>query len=97
MKKDTKTVEVGSLTKRDTITGTIIIAFLFFMFGFTKIGASLMVMGLAGNAILPLVYGYFVDISNARQAYWVLFPFYSFLVFYAFHGYSIRRWKSAGV
>ncbi len=59
---------------------------------FTKIGASLMVMGLAGNAILPLVYGYLADLSNARQAYWVLFPCYLFLIFYAFHGYSIRKW-----
>lgn len=60
---------------------------------FTKIGASLMVMGLAGNAILPLIYGYLVDLSNAREAYWVLFPCYMFLVFYAFRGYSLRRWS----
>jgi FHS family L-fucose permease-like MFS transporter len=59
---------------------------------FTKIGASLMVMGLAGNAILPMVYGYFVDIFNARDAYWVLFPCYMYLVFYAFRGYRLRKW-----
>lgn len=59
---------------------------------FTKIGASLMVMGLAGNAILPMVYGYFADIFNARDAYWVLFPCYMYLVFYAFRGYRLRKW-----
>ncbi|MDP3469351.1 MAG: sugar MFS transporter [Daejeonella sp.] len=59
---------------------------------FTKIGASLMVMGLAGNAILPLIYGYFVDIWDARSAYWVLFPCYAYLVFYAFRGYRLRKW-----
>jgi FHS family L-fucose permease-like MFS transporter len=59
---------------------------------FTKIGASLMVMGLAGNAILPMVYGYFVDIFSARDAYWVLFPCYMYLVFYAFRGYRLRSW-----
>ena len=59
---------------------------------FTKIGASLMVMGLAGNAILPLIYGYLVDISNAREAYWVLFPCYAYLIFYAFRGYALRKW-----
>lgn len=59
---------------------------------FTKIGGSLMVMGLAGNAVLPLLYGYFVDVSSAREAYWVLFPCYMFLVFYAFRGYKLRRW-----
>lgn len=61
---------------------------------FTKLGASLMVMGLAGNAILPMVYGYFVDIFSARDAYWVLFPCYMYLVFYAFRGYRLRSWKS---
>ena len=60
---------------------------------FTKVGASLMVMGLAGNAILPLIYGYFVDVTSAREAYWVLFPCYMFLVFYAFKGYALRTWS----
>ncbi|MEJ7693941.1 sugar MFS transporter [Daejeonella sp.] len=59
---------------------------------FTKVGASVMIMGLAGNAILPLIYGYLVDISNAREAYWVLFPCYMYLIFYAFKGYALRRW-----
>lgn len=59
---------------------------------FTKIGASIMIMGLAGNAILPLIYGYFADLTDARQAYWVLFPCYMYLIFYAFRGYSLRRW-----
>ena len=52
-----------------------------------------MVMGLAGNAILPLIYGYFVDLSSARQAYWVLFPCYLFLIFYAFYGYRLKKWS----
>jgi len=61
---------------------------------FTKIGASLMIMGLVGNAILPMVYGYLVDIFNAREAYWILFPCYVYLVFYAFRGYRLRKWTS---
>lgn len=59
---------------------------------FTKLGASLMIMGLCGNAIMPLLYGYFADVYDLRQAYWVLFPCYLFLVFYAVKGYSVRRW-----
>ena len=61
---------------------------------FTKVGASLMVMGLAGNAILPLIYGYFVDVWDARNAYWVLMPCYLYLIFYAFRGYRLRKWTS---
>jgi FHS family L-fucose permease-like MFS transporter len=60
---------------------------------FTKLGASLMIMGLCGNAVLPLFYGYLADLYNVRYAYWVLFPCYLYLVFYAFYGYKIRRWK----
>ena len=59
---------------------------------FTKLGASIMIMGLCGNAILPLCYGYVADLYNVRSAYWVLFPCYLYLVFYAFYGHRIRRW-----
>ena len=33
---------------------------------FTKIGASILIMGLCGNAILPLFYGYFADLYDLR-------------------------------
>ena len=59
---------------------------------FTKLGASLMIMGLCGNAILPLIYGRLADLYNTRLAYWILFPCYLYLVFYAFYGHKIRRW-----
>jgi FHS family L-fucose permease-like MFS transporter len=59
---------------------------------FTKLGASIMIMGLCGNAIMPLFYGYFADMYSLRSAYWVLFPCYAYLVFYAFYGHRIRRW-----
>lgn len=61
---------------------------------FTKLGASVMIMGLCGNAILPLLYGYFADIYNVRMAYWILFPCYLYLVMYAFYGYRLRKWRA---
>ncbi|MGJ7031598.1 sugar MFS transporter [Niabella hirudinis] len=60
---------------------------------FTKLGASLMIMGLCGNAIMPLVYGYFADVFNVRLAYVILIPCYAYLIFYAVRGYRIRNWK----
>jgi glucose/galactose transporter len=60
---------------------------------FTKLGSSILIMGLAGNAIMPLVYGHYADISGLRNAYWVLLPCYLFLVYYAFYGYRIRKWS----
>ncbi|MCE7067948.1 sugar MFS transporter [Dyadobacter sp. CY326] len=59
---------------------------------FTKLGASIMIMGLCGNAIMPLFYGYFADTLDVRQAYWVLLPCYLYLVFYAVKGHKLRKW-----
>lgn len=60
---------------------------------FTKVGASLMIMGLCGNAIMPLFYGYYADLFDLRVAYWVLFPCYLYLIFYAVYGHKIRSWS----
>ena len=60
---------------------------------YTKLGASILIMGLCGNAILPLFYGHFADLYDLRKAYWVLFPCYIYLIFYAVKGHQIRSWK----
>lgn len=62
---------------------------------FTKLGASIMIMGLCGNAILPLFYGYLADLYDVRFAYWVLFPCYLYLVYYAAYGHKVRKWVFA--
>jgi FHS family L-fucose permease-like MFS transporter len=59
---------------------------------FTKLGASIMIMCLCGNAIMPLLYGWLADKHDLRFAYWILFPCYLYLIFYAFYGHTIRRW-----
>ena len=59
---------------------------------FIKTGASLLIMGLCGNAILPLVYGHWADSHSLREAYWVLLPCYLYLIFYAFYGYRVKTW-----
>jgi len=60
---------------------------------YTKIGSSIMIMGLCGNAILPLFYGYFADRYSLRTAYVVLIPCYLYLIFFAFRGYRIKKWS----
>ena len=59
---------------------------------FTRLGASIMIMGLCGNAIIPLLYGWLADKFDTRQAYWVLLPCYLYLIFYAMYGHRIRTW-----
>lgn len=62
---------------------------------FTKVGASVMIMGLCGNAIVPLFYGHMADLYNVNTAYVVLLPCYLYLMFYAFYGHRLRRWSRA--
>ncbi len=60
---------------------------------FTKQGGALLIMGLCGNAIMPMIYGYFADKVDLRSAYWVLAPCYLYLIFYATQGHKYRSWK----
>lgn len=60
---------------------------------FTKIGSSLMIMGLSGNAIMPIVYGSFADLWDLQHAYWVLIPCYIYLIFFAVYGHKIQTWS----
>lgn len=64
---------------------------------FTKLGASLLIMGLCGNAILPSIYGYYADKIGVHYAYWVLLPCYLYLIYYAIYGHKVRRWKTESV
>jgi fucose permease len=57
---------------------------------FTKTGASLLVMGIVGGAILPLIFGGVKDYTGIQAAYWVCFPAYLFILFYALKGHKIR-------
>lgn len=60
---------------------------------FTKTGSSLLIMGLCGNAILPLIYGYFAEVYDLRIGYWILIPCYLYLIFFATKGHKINSWK----
>ncbi|MDX5421927.1 MAG: sugar MFS transporter, partial [Hymenobacteraceae bacterium] len=57
---------------------------------FTKAASSLLVMGIAGGAILPLAYGALADALNAQQAYWIMVPCYLFILYYAVAGHKVR-------
>lgn len=57
---------------------------------FTKVGSSLLIMALAGGALLPLLYGRLADVFNPQQAYWILVPCYLFIAYYAIKGHKIR-------
>ncbi len=61
---------------------------------FIKTGSALLIMGIAGGAILPLVWGYLADVWNMQQAYWLAIPCYLCIVYYAYSGHKARTWLS---
>lgn len=60
---------------------------------FIKTGSALLIMGIAGGALLPLLYGYLADIESigATQAYWIMVPCYLFILFFAMRGHKIGK------
>ncbi|MCV2355333.1 sugar MFS transporter [Paucibacter sp. B2R-40] len=60
---------------------------------YTASGSALLIMGIAGGALLPMLYGRFADVSNSQSAYWVMLPCYLLILFYALKGHKIRSWK----
>jgi MFS transporter, FHS family, L-fucose permease len=61
---------------------------------YTGTGSALLIMGIAGGAILPLSYGFFAETSgNSQTAYWVMLPCYVFILFYALKGHKLRSWR----
>ncbi|MDR0714002.1 MAG: sugar MFS transporter [Bacteroidales bacterium] len=64
---------------------------------FTKTGSSILIMGLSGNAVLPLIYGYLADAVGTRMAYSALIPCFFYLVFYAVYGHKITSWTGRGL
>ena len=59
----------------------------------TKTGSSLLIMGLCGNALMPQIYGLVADHVSLKAGYWVLVPCFVYLIFFAFYGHKIDRWK----
>ncbi len=57
---------------------------------FTKTGSALLVMGIVGGGILPLLLGFLKDQFSYHEAYWMLVPLYLYFLFYALKGYKLR-------
>ena len=58
---------------------------------FMKQGSALLIMGIVGGAFTPLLYGAMSDVFSPQNAYAVLIPFYCFLFYYGFKGYSAGK------
>jgi fucose permease len=60
---------------------------------FIKTGSALLIMAIAGGALLPLLWGYLSNAWSAQMAYSIAIPCYLFILYYAIYGHKVRRWK----
>lgn len=59
---------------------------------FTKIGAALLIMGIAGGAVLPLVYGWLTTQTTPSTAFFsIVAPCYAYILFFALKGHAIGK------
>ena len=59
----------------------------------TGTGSALLIMGIAGGAVLPLAFGALDDASpDPRAGYWVMLPCYLFILYYSVAGHKLDRW-----
>ncbi len=57
---------------------------------FTKSGSALLVTGIVGAGIIPLIFGYFAQHFSYQMAYAIGLPAYLFIMYYALRGSKIR-------
>jgi FHS family L-fucose permease-like MFS transporter len=58
---------------------------------FTKTGSAMLIMAIAGGAILPLLYGKLAVIYSTQTAYWICVPGYLVIMYYSFFGYKVGK------
>jgi fucose permease len=55
---------------------------------FTKTASAMLIMAIAGGALLPLLYGKLAVAFSTQTAYWLCVPCYLVIMYYAFIGYK---------
>ncbi|HOK61940.1 MAG: sugar MFS transporter [Tenuifilum sp.] len=60
---------------------------------FIKTGSAVLIMAIAGGAILPLLWGRLSDSISPQMAYIILIPSYFIILYYSVSGYKLRNWK----
>lgn len=60
---------------------------------YTATGSALLIMAIAGGAVVPVVMGALSTVIDRQTAYIVMTPCYLFILFYAAKGYKLRSWK----
>lgn len=60
---------------------------------YTKIGSALLIMGIAGGALIPPTYAKLGQSIGFQQALWIMVPVYLFIIYYATLGHKVKSSK----
>lgn len=55
---------------------------------FTKSGSALLIVGIAGGAVLPKLWANIGENAGYQQAFWIMVPCYLFILYFAVSGYK---------
>lgn len=58
---------------------------------FTSAASGILVMGIAGGAVIPPLYGLLSHNIGAHQAYWIALPCYLFILYYGIAGHKVGK------
>jgi fucose permease len=58
---------------------------------YTKIGSALLIMGIAGGALIPPAYARIGQSIGFQKALWIMVPIYIYIFYYAFLGHKAVR------
>lgn len=56
---------------------------------FTKTGSALLVIGIAGGAVLPKLWASLGEDVGYQQAFWIMIPCYLFILYFSVWGYKV--------
>ncbi len=62
---------------------------------FTKTGSALLIVGIAGGAVLPRIWATLGEHTGFQQAFWIMVPCYLFILYFATYGYKMGEKKKA--
>ena len=64
----------------------------------TGTGSALLIMGIAGGAIVPVIFGALTEYSaDPRVGYGVMLPCYLFVLYYALSGHKLEQWTRRSI
>lgn len=61
----------------------------------TATGSALLIMAIAGGAVMPIVFGWIADFSaDPRTPYGIMIPCYLAVLYYSLAGHKLKRWPA---